>query len=185
MNLNKTPSPQFSQSDQHDQINWIENLAMDEVNMEESGVIKFDDHLNTQQILEESSYHFVNQLKDKFEFYTSLFNQYRGTRDHSRSIKIFRISNTVNDFILFRNSLKLVVARRSPDVISIGFLSTSGNLFSPRGSLVDQNSTPHIHEIKAHIGPFNTITWRFQGEVVEVDAIVKYYLTEFIKNSSR
>jgi hypothetical protein len=29
------------------------------------------------------------------------------------------------------------------------------------------------------------ISWRFQGELVEVEALVKYYLTEFIKNSSR
>ena len=41
------------------------------------------------------------------------------------------------------------------------------------------------HEIKAHVGPFNTISWRFQGEPVELEALVKYYLSEFVKNSSR
>ena len=158
---------------------WIEGLALEEVNMEESGIIRFDEHLNTQALLEESSLAFVNKMKDRFEFYVSLFNQYRNNRDGSRSIKIFRISNTVNDFILFRNSLKLIVARRSPDVISIGFL-----LFAAR--LANENQSVHaIHEIKAHVGPFNTISWRFQGEPVETEALVKYYLTEFIKNSSR
>jgi hypothetical protein len=165
-------------------VSWIENLAFEEVNMEESGIIRFNDHLNTQQLLEESSLTFVNKLKDRFEFYVSLFNQYRSNRDVSRSIKIFRISNTVNDFILFRNSLKLIVARRAPDVVSIGFLSNNGGLFSPR--LATENQSVHaIHEIKAHVGPFNSITWRFQGEPVEVEPLVKYYLTEFVKNSSR
>lgn len=165
-------------------VSWIENLALEEVNMEESGIIRFNDHLNTQQLLEESSLNFVNKLKDRFEFYVSLFNQYRTNRDTTRSIKIFRVSNTVNDFILFRNSLKLIVARRAPDVISIGFLSNNGGLFSAR--LANENQSVHaIHEIKAHVGPFNTITWRFQGEAVEVEALVKYYLTEFVKNSSR
>lgn len=165
-------------------VSWIESLALEEVNMEESGIIRFNDHLNTQQLLEESSLNFVNKLKDRFEFYTSLFNQYRSNRDSSRGIKIFRISNTVNDFMLFRNSLKLIVARRSPDVISIGFLANNGGLFSAR--LANENQSVHaIHEIKAHVGPFNTITWRFQGEPVEVEALVKYYLTEFVKNSSR
>lgn len=172
------------QVNDYQNVSWVENLALEEVNMEESGIIRFHDHLNTQQLLEESSLKFVNQLKDRFEFYVSLFNQYRGNRDTTRAIKVFRISNTVNDFILFRNSLKLIVARRAPDVISIGFLSNSGGLFSPR--LAGENQSVHaIHEIKAHVGPFNTISWRFQGEVIEVEPLVKYYLTEFVKNSSR
>lgn len=163
---------------------WIESLALEEVNMEESGIIRFQDHLNTQQLLEDSSLDFVNKLKDRFEFYVSLFNQYRGNREASRGIKIFRISNTVNDFILFRNSLKLIVARKATDVVSIGFLSNSGGLFTPRIS--GENQSVHaIHEIKAHVGPFNKITWRFHDEIVDVEAMVKYYLTEFIKNSSR
>ena len=98
-------------------VSWIESLALEEVNMEESGIIRFNEHLNTQQLLEESSLNFVNKLKDRFEFYVSLFNQYRGSGGAQRSIKVFRISNTVNDFILFRNSLKLIIARRAPDVV--------------------------------------------------------------------
>jgi len=165
-------------------ISWIESLALDEVNMEESGIIKFNDHLTTQHLLEESSLQFMTKLKDRFEFYASLFNQYRTHKDGSRAIKIFRISNTVNDFMLFRNSLKLIIARRSIDVVSIGFLSNNGGLFSPR--LSNENQSTHaIHELKAHVGPFNNITWRFQGEPVETEALVKYYLTEFVKNSSR
>jgi hypothetical protein len=165
-------------------VSWIESLAMEEVNMEESGIIRFHDHINTQPLLEESSLNFVNKLKDRFEFYTALFNQYRTNKDNSRAIKVFRISNTINDFMLFRNSLKLIVARRAPDVISIGFLSNNGGLFAAR--LANENQTVHaIHEIKAHVGPFNNITWRFQGEPVEVEPLVKYYLSEFIKNSSR
>lgn len=165
-------------------VSWIESLALEEVNMEESGIIRFNDHLNTAQLLEESSLNFVNKLKDRFEFYVSLFNQHRGPNGTQRSIKIYRVSNTVNDFILFRNSLRLIVARRAPDVVTIGFLSTNGGLFAPR--LANENqSIQTIHEIKAHVGPFNNITWRFQGEIIEVESLVKYYLTEFIKNSSR
>jgi hypothetical protein len=169
---------------EYQNVSWIENLALEEVNMEESGIIRFNDHLHTQQLVEESSLNFVNKLKDRFEFYVSLFNQHRSSRDSSRAIKIFRVSNTINDFILFRNSLKLIVARRAPDVVSIGFLSNNGGLFSAR--LATETQSVHaIHEIKAHVGPFNTISWRFQSEPVEVEALVKYYMTEFVKNSSR
>ena len=35
------------------------------------------------------------------------------------------------------------------------------------------------------IGPFNSVKWKFQGEEVNVRAMVKHYLMEFIKNSAR
>jgi len=45
-------------------------------------------------------------------------------------------------------------------------------------------NTP-INEIKAHVGPFNHITWRHHGEPVEVEAIVRFHLAEFIRHSAR
>jgi hypothetical protein len=165
----------------HQNVSWIETLALEEVNMEESGIIRFNDHLTTQHLLEESSLNFVNKLKDRFEFYVSLFNQYRANRDTSRTIKVYRVSNTINDFMLFRNSLRLIVARKAPDLINIGFLTTT----APRMAGEHGPAVHGIYDIKAHVGPFNNISWRYQGEVVEVEALVKFYLTEFIKNSSR
>ncbi len=153
--------------------------------MEESGYIRFADAANPTRILEESSVELVNKIKDRFEFYVSLFNQYRVNRDQGRMIKVFRISNTVNDFMLFRNTLKLIVARRSPDVISIGFLSNSGGLFAPRVPGENSPGMPNIHELKAHVGPFNQVTWRYQGETIEVESLVRFYLSEFIRNSAR
>ena len=161
---------------------WIENLALEEINMEESGVIGFQRHLDTSAILEEESIRLVDQLRDRFEVYVDKFNEYRKTG--GSNIRIFKISNTVNDFMLFRNSLKLVIARRSNDVISIGFLSNSGGLFSARLS-PDAPPENRAHEIRAAIGAFNKITWHFMGEPIDVDALVRHYLTDFIQNSAR
>lgn len=163
---------------------WIENLALDEINMEESGIINFNEHLNPDRLLEESSIEFMENLKEVFEIALTKFNQFRASSDSSKTIKVFKISNTVNDFMLYRNSLKLVIARRSSDVISLGFLSNSGGLFSARMNF-EESSTSKLHEIKAHVGAFNEITWRFQGEEVKLQALVKHYLTEFIKHSSK
>lgn len=163
---------------------WIENLALEEINMEESGVVNINEHLNPTKLLEESSIDLVERLREKFEVYLAKFNEYRGQRGDSSLIKIFKISNTVNDFMLYRNSLKLVVARRSADVISIGFLSNAGGLFAARLN-TDQTSPRKLHEIKAHVGAFNDIKWKFQGENIDVDALVKHYLTEFIRHSAR
>ncbi len=173
-------SPQYTKLS----TNWIESLAMEEINMEESGVINFNEHLNTEKILEESSIEFMNSMRDFFEIYMTKFNEFRGSKDNRASIKIFKISNTVNDFMLFRNSLKLVIARRAVDVITIGFLSNAGGLFSAR--LNNESSAVNaVHEIQAHVGAFGEVTWRFKGEKVNIETLVKHYLTEFIKHSAR
>ena len=164
---------------------WIENPALDEINMEESGVINFSEHLDPLHMLESSSIEFMERLRDQFELYIAKFNELRQRQDdNSKTIKIFKISNTINDFMLFRNSLKLVVARRSADVISLGFLSNSGGLFAARLNY-QPNSTQQIHEIKAHVGAFNDIKWKFNGENVDIDSLVKHYLSEFVKHSAR
>jgi hypothetical protein len=164
---------------------WIENLALDEINMDESGIVNINGHLNPSLLLEESSILFMNDIRDRVEAYTLKFNEYRGRNNSHASIKTFKISNTVNDFMLFRNSLRLIFARKSNDVISIGFLANGKDIYGARLSFNDQFGSTNIHEIRAHLGAFNKITWRFNNEPVDADALVRHYLTEFIINSSR
>lgn len=163
---------------------WIENLAIEEIGMEESGVIHINEHLNPIGLLEESSIEFMEELRDTFEIFVTKFNELRSKTSTQSQIKFFKISNTVNDFMLFRNSLKLVVARRSHDVITIGFLSNSGGLFTARLNY-EETASNKIHEIRAHVGTFNNIEWRFNGEKVDIKALCRHYLSEFIRHSAR
>ena len=166
---------------------WIENLAIEELNMEETGIVHIDEHLNPALYLEESSIKLMDQIRQNFDLYISKFNEYRNSS--ASLIKVFKISNTVNDFMLFRNSLRLVVARKSNDVISIGLLTGSKDIISPRlpDSLNQKplSSLSRGHELKAHLGPFNKIMWKFQGEDIDAEVMARFYLTEFIRNSSR
>lgn len=165
---------------------WVEQLALEEINMDESGIIHMDDHLSPHALLEEASIHFMNAIRDRFEYYINSFNQYRGGSNAGALIKTFKISNTVNDFMMFRNSLRMIFARRAHDAISIGFLSNGKDLFAPRLSDSDTyGQQSEAHEIRAQVGPFNQITWRFQGETVDTDALVRHYLSEFIRQSAR
>jgi hypothetical protein len=85
--------------------------------------------------------------------------------------------------MLFRNSLRMIFSRKANELISIAFLSNGKDLYSPR--LNNEDSIPGMgHEIRAHIGPFNNITWRFKGEVFDIDALIRHYLSEFIKISA-
>lgn len=172
------------QSSLHIDTKWIESLALEEINMENSGIINFNEHLNPQRVLEESSIELMEELRQQFEIFLTKFNELRTNNEQANSIRIFKISNTINDFMLYRNTLKLVVARKSHDVISIGFISNTGGLYSARTNSVEP-SVNNIHELRAHVGAFSDISWRFQGELVNINSLVRHYLTEFIKHSAK
>lgn len=174
-----------NQSYQPLNYSWIENLAMEEINMDESGIVNISGHLNPALLLEESSINLMNDIRDRLEAYMTKFNEYRTSNNSNSTIKLFKISNTVNDFMLFRNSLRLIFARKANDCISIGFLANGKDIYGARLSFNDHFGSTNIHEIRAHIGAFNKITWRFNNEPVDIDAMVRHYLTEFIVNSAR
>ena len=164
---------------------WIESLAFDEINMDEAGVVDFNNHLDPQSFLEEESIKFMNQIRDLFEVYITKFNELRGGPDSGAQIKIFKISNTVNDFMIFRNSLRLIFSRKASDLVTINLLANGKDIFAPRVTSSHQQTGISHHEISAIIGPFNSIKWKFQGEEVDIKSMVRHYLEEFIKNSAR
>jgi len=169
----------------HQNFEWIESLALEEINMEESGVVNINSHLNPNLLLEESSIELMNLIRDKIEAAIAKFNQYRSINNTHAQIKIFKISNTVNDFMLFRNSLRLIFARKSNDIISIGFLANGKEIYGARLGFNDKFGSTNIHELKANLGPFNKVIWKFNNEQVDIDSLVRHYITEFIINSSR
>lgn len=161
---------------------WIEQLALDEVNMEETGVIQFQT-MNPEKMLEEASVELMGELRELFEIYVDKFNRHRGQFNNQHNIRIFKISDTVNDFMLFRNSLKLIIARRSADTISIGFLSNSGSLRAAK--LNTEGLEQKIHDIRGHLGPFGHIQWKFQGDDIHFPSLVRHYMTQFAQLSAR
>jgi len=72
---------------------WIESLAFDEINMDEAGIVDFNDHLDPQSFLEEDSIRFMNSIRDLFEVFITRFNECRGGLNSGAQIKIFKISN--------------------------------------------------------------------------------------------
>lgn len=175
---------------------WVETLAMEELSMDHSGVVHLDNHLDPAHFLEESSLNLMDHMRDLFEVYIHSFNQCRAQRhgggttssmistDQQSLIKIFKISNTVNDFLLYRNSLKLIVSRKSIDLIILQFLSNAGGTFGARMP-ADQIAKLGGDEIKAFLGPFNEVSWTYQNQLVKIESLVKHYLSEFIRHSAR
>ena len=159
---------------------WIERLAKEEISMEQSGTVDLANHFDSAKQLEESSIDLMDRIRELFEIYTAKFNEVRsGKNGRMNVIKIFKISETINDFMLFRNSCKMIVARRSSQSITVSFLNSSINSYDSK----TEKMKTQVQEIRAMIGPFNNISWTFQGDPIEVEAFVKHYLTDFIKRS--
>ena len=163
---------------------WVESLALEELDRDESGVVHMDDHFDPTHLLEESSIELVDRLREYFDLYAAKFNEFRGRRNSGSEIKIFKISNTVNDFMLFRGGLRLVFARKGHDVVNIGLVSNGKDLFGPRQSEGEAFGSSPVHEIKAHLGAFNQITWRFEGEEFDINIMARYYFSEFVRISA-
>lgn len=152
---------------------WLEELVEKEKSWESSGIVDPLDSDDIQSALNTASIEFVDQLRWLFDTYVERFNTLRGPANPLKHIKIFKIANTANDFILFRNSLKLMINRKNADVVSIG-------LFIGNTPISQQGH----HELKAHVGPFKKITWQIHGEEVDALALVQEYLSAFIRQSS-
>ncbi len=152
---------------------WIERLAKQEVNIEETGQLDLYNKEDERKYIEELTDQFLNDLRRDFTSCINSFNAYRG--EQRNTIKIYGIQGTPSDFLVFRNSLKLIVSKERPGTIGLSFTSLRGGLKSARDKAGDY--------IEMTIGPFNDGIWKFKGSQVTVQSVVRYYLTEFIRNS--
>ena len=86
--------------------------------------------------------------------------------------------------MVFRNSLKLIFSNPRQGVCHIRFTSLAGGAYTRM--LQTKNEDPIDGDVlEAQIGPFNEVYWTYRGQRISADFLVKHYLTEFIKNSSR
>ena len=174
-------------------LEWLEELAKAELTLEERGEADPFGHLDEERILKDHTISFLKELRTLFQTHATSFNQFR--KDTRQTIKVYGIAQTDADFLVFRNNLKLVLTFVKPGQIEISFHTLSGGLFTPNkkvppltktgiprppGKLED--SSGDIFDLE--LGPFNEPTWFFNGTRVEPPSLVRFYLTEFIKNST-
>ena len=172
---------------------WIQELAKAEISVEQTGEMDAFGHLNEEKILNLHTLEFLKELRNCFQNYANHFNQCR--KDSRQTVKVYGIAQTEADFLVFRNSLKLVVSFSKPGQIEITFHTLSGGLFAPKkitpaakragiprppGSLEAESGDC----LDIELGPFNEAYWTFKGTRIEPSSLARFYLTEFIKNSS-
>jgi len=158
-------------------------MARGEEEIEHTGVINYDATRSPEQILKEATVSYLKYLRNYITRLASLFNTHKSIS--ASGIKVYAIGNTEADFMVFRNSLKLIFSAQRPGTIQISFNAHTGGFFTSN-AVTPSGSSEQIGDIiNAQLGPFNEAIWTYQVRTVNTKEMVRYFLTRFIQNSAR
>lgn len=171
-----------------DKVSWIKELVKTEQQMEESGIVDVHYGVDKERILTHDTLQFLLQLKTEFVDLSSAFNELK-TSPLGR-IKIYGIAKTHADFMLFRNGFKMIFSLQAPGQISIKFNFIGAQFMaSPQAAqeAAVQVSKNLMDEqmVEAKWGPFGEVIWTFQNQPININYMVRHYMTLFVKESAR
>lgn len=165
-----------------DKLEWIKNLVLAEQQMEDTGVVDFSAGFDPQTELEEATIDYLHDLKAAFVDAASAFNQLKGSV--VGNLKIYGISKTKADFMLFRNGYKLIFSLRAPGVLGVS-LNSIGSNYLPGQTAELEAEKENTNYLKARWGAFGELTWTHQDQSVRMDNLVRYYLSRFVRESAK
>lgn len=162
-----------------EKLTWIKELVLAEQQMEEAGVVDMEAGFDPNRQLEEATIEFINDLKAAFVEAAAAFNQLKGsTLGH---LRIYGISKTKADFMLFRNGYKLIFSLRQPGLITVAY-SNAGAHYVP-GTTKEDSGPSDI--LRASWGAFGQLAWTYNDHPINIDYLVRYYMSRFVKDSAR
>lgn len=161
-----------------DDKNWLKRLVQNEAEQIRSGSIDLSSQKDSRKVVEEATIEFLQELREEFTRCVELFHSYRGGAHLPSSVKIFSVSNTAADFILFRGSLKLVVSNPSIGVINLAFAERTTNFAKTPAKTKREG-----YDLIAQLYPFNDLAWTYHGERVAKESVVRFLFTEFVRSS--
>ena len=162
-------------------MDWIKELVLAEQKMEEAGVVDLR-ATDQEKLLEEHTVDFMKDIKTRFIETASAFNQLKSTQ--VGTVKIYGISGTQSDFMLFRNGFKLIFSFRRPGEIEI-YYSLIGSHFL-QNPAENQEAQPGDRDVlRADWGAFDELRWSFKGLPLQLDYLVRHYFSRFIQESTK
>ena len=172
-------------------ITWLKDLVQAEEQMEISGVVDLSVGYDNERTLNYETLQLLNKLKNEFVEIANGFNELKASP--LGRIKIYGIAKTQADFMLFRNGYKMIFYFKSPGIIGIRshFLGSHyGAPTIPNGpNPIPQNSNTSIpfdeSVIEARKGPFHELVWTHQEQPINLDALIRFQFTQFVKESSK
>lgn len=163
-------------------LSWIKDLIEAEHKMEESGMIDVTYGLDETRQLEQQTVLLLNQLKDLFIDASTIYNKMRGLS--VGGVKIYGISRTVADFMLFRNGYKLFFSMLKPGHIVIKTVFSSVEIV-PHQLEAGADSIGTQEMIEARWGAFGEVIWTHQETPVNSEYLVRYYFSKFVRESTK
>ncbi len=154
---------------------WASQLAFHERRLEKEGTVDYGLPFKRQEMLGEKTKEFGRLLQATFRKQIELFNQSRKSPAHS--IHIYKISRSDEDFLIYRNGIKLIISSQRAGRITLSF----NQYLAPNSR---SESLGHV-ELEAVWGPFDQLYWSYKGERVQLMDIVRYFLSELAFQSFR
>lgn len=163
-------------------LDWIKELVLAEQQMEDSGVINLS-AVDPEAHLEEQTLEFMRDIKASFVEAAATFNQLKGSA--LGTLKIYGISNTKADFMLFRNGYKLIFSLRRAGEIEIYNSLLTSNFLAASSSPEMEPKTGERDTLRAHWGAFGELQWHHKNLPVKLDFLVRHYFSRFIRESAK
>lgn len=173
------------------QTGWIHELARAEVHPDAERLLQLGKSFDPQQLVEESTIDFLMELREQFNDFAKLFNALSEGGIKYQEIKVYSVAQAAADFMVFRNSIKLVVSNTAHGVIQfsyaqhnrssvavMGVPGSQGTMGDSSSSVMNMSGT---HDLLAQVGPFRDVFWTYQGEKVSPDQVAKFYFAEFAR----
>ena len=153
-------------------MNWIKEL----VRKEDMGGKNFKSpSLETE--LREHTLEFMKQLRLAFTTCAAVFNQMKGME---AQVRVYGLSASHVDFMLFRNGYKLLFSMKEPGLLSVQM----SKYVEEQGS---KGFKPLAHQptdfIKSKWGAFKELKWIYGEEVVHTDYLIRHYMSRFVEAS--
>ena len=164
-----------------EKLSWIKELVVAEQQMEDAGVVDMEAGFDPNRQVDEATYDFITDLKAIFVEAAAAFNQLKAST--LGQIRIYGISKTKADFMLFRNGYKLIFTVRQPGTIVVSYSSAVAQ-YVP-GSPVKPDEGKAADLLRASWGAFGQLIWTYNDHSINMDYLVRYYMSRFVKDSAR
>ena len=135
-----------------EKLDWIKDLLLEEQDKEVKGLVDLNIDTQPATSLKKASIYFLRSLKQSFTEAAEIYNGFR--QNVSNQIKVYGVSKTDSDFMLFRNNVQLIFALREPGLIQV--YSSQLNTALVGGS--EQGAPPASilnHSIRARMGAYD------------------------------
>jgi hypothetical protein len=163
-----------------DNSGWIHDLTRVEISPEAEALYQLNRSAAPEQAIEESTVDYLTDLRAYFQEYVRTFNSFSDAGKKFSEIKIFNLTQGAADFMLYRNSVKLIVANTAHGVIQFSYdQHMNASVAAAQSDMV----IPQPEEILAQMKAFGTIRWTYRSDNVESDQVAKHFFSEFVRTS--